>query len=101
MEILKWLVRAAWDGERAGDVVRAGVRGEEVPHDGGVHAAVVDRAAHVRGAAAAHVLLRGGGAAADGAVAGAVGDGWEGVRVVHPAPLLLRLPLPAAAVPAV
>jgi hypothetical protein len=92
---------SAGHGERAGDAVRAGVRREEVPHDGRVHAAVVDRAVHVRGAAAAHVLLRGGRAAADGAAAGAGGDGGEGVRVVHPAALLLRLPLPAAALPAV
>ena len=42
---------SAGHGERAGDAVRAGVRREEVPHDGRVHAAVVDRAVHVRGAA--------------------------------------------------
>ncbi|KAK8446632.1 hypothetical protein SEVIR_9G516400v4 [Setaria viridis] len=88
-------------GERAGDAVRAGVRRQEVPHDGGVHAALLDRAPPVRGAPPAHVLLRRGRAPPDGAVAGAVGDDRPGLRVVHPAPLLLRLPLPAAAVPAV
>ncbi len=92
---------AAWHGERAGDAVRAGVRREEVPHDGGVHAAFVDRAAVVRAAAAAHVHLRRGRAAADGSAAGAVGDGRPRLRLVHPAAPLLRLPLPAAAIPAV
>ncbi|KAL6849947.1 hypothetical protein ACP4OV_020574 [Aristida adscensionis] len=36
-----------WHGERAGDAVQAGVRREEAPHDGGLHAALVDRAPDV------------------------------------------------------
>ncbi|VAI09713.1 unnamed protein product [Triticum turgidum subsp. durum] len=89
------------NGERAGDAVRAGVRRQEVSHDGRLHAALLDRAARLRGAAPPHVLLRRGRAAAHGAVAGAVGHGRQGLRLVHPAPLLLRPPLPAAALPAV
>ncbi|GJN37913.1 hypothetical protein PR202_gb26913 [Eleusine coracana subsp. coracana] len=88
-------------GQRPGDAVRAGVRREEVPHDGRVHAAFMDHPLHLHATAAPPLLRRGGRAAADGAATGGGGHGGARGHLVHPSPLLLRLPLPAAAVPAV
>lgn len=80
--------------------MRAGVRGEELPHAGDLSAAVVDRAPPLLRGAAADLLLRDADTEAAGAAGrrgGAVGGGGG---VLHPAAFQLRHVVPAAALPA-
>ncbi|XP_039796332.1 uncharacterized protein LOC120661509 isoform X3 [Panicum virgatum] len=92
--------RAARDGQRGGDAVRAGVRRREVRDAGRVPAAL-DGAAHGhRRAARRHVRLLGAAAAAARPVAGDRRR-RHGVRVrPHPADLRVRRQLPHPEVPA-
>nr|ACL53255.1 unknown [Zea mays] len=93
-------LHAAGHGERAGDAVRAVVRGEAVPHAGHLPAAVVDHPVGVRRGAAPRVPVHGAAAGGAGAGPGHLGGGGDRGALVHPRALLLRLGLPAADVPA-
>ncbi|ONM19993.1 Protein DETOXIFICATION 21 [Zea mays] len=90
----------AGHGERAGDVVRAVVRREAVPHAGHLPAAVVDHPVRVRRGAAPRVPVHGAAAGGAGAGPGYRGGGRDHLALVHPRDVLLRVVLHAADVPA-
>lgn len=80
--------------------MRTSIRCQEVPHDGYIHAEVMDRALPLRRPPPPHVLLRDADPDSDGANAGIGGRRRASVDMVHPPPLLLRVPVPPPEVPA-
>ncbi|KAL0431873.1 UNVERIFIED_CONTAM: protein DETOXIFICATION 27 [Sesamum radiatum] len=91
---------ASRDGKCAGDTLRAGVRGEEVPHAGSVSAAFMDSSVSLLCSDAAALLLRDADSEAAGAAGGRGGAVGEGGHVVHSCPFQLRVSVSSAEVSA-
>ena len=90
----------AGDGERAGDAVRAGIRGGAAGHAGDLHAEVVDRTSRHGGDSERLLRVRASDPAAGGSDAGDLGGGGEVLGVDGAGGVRLRAQLPHRQVPA-